>query len=237
MNREQPYEILKKLLTSPKTTHIKLLGDSITHGMGGTGFAENGYAFIEGFARNPDGHCWANRFQKYLQSHFDCTVTNNACSGTNIEFIIRHFDTLVDGQDDLILCTIGTNDRHFCFDEGVRPTREEMGRKFYNNVRTLHGLFRAANKEVIFVANIPASASNERDGDHYWRILHMADIDFLYKKASEECGFSLISLYDLFHEYCNRNDLEPASLLADGLHPNDRGYDVIYQLLIDALRL
>ena len=42
-------------------------------------------------------------------------------------------------------------------------------------------------------------------------------------------------MYDLFIDHCKQNDIDFESLLADGLHPNDRGYDVMYKLLMKAL--
>lgn len=88
---------------------------------------------------------------------------------------------------------------------------------------------------VIFVANIPASQSNDQDGVDHWRIIHMCDINDIYKKAADECGIALISLYDLFMQYCKENDVVLDSLLCDGLHPNDDGYKVMFDLLVEAL--
>ena len=59
----------------------------------------------------------------------------------------------------------------------------------------------------------------------------MVDINALYEKASLEFGFPMVSLYRRFSEYCDQNKIELDTLLADGLHPNDRGYDVMYRLL------
>lgn len=234
---KKAYEILKTKLSSKQNVRIKLLGDSITHGVGGTGFAQNGYSFIDGFARNPDGYCWANKLKKHMEEVFDCSVVVNACTGTNIRFIINNFDVLVDADDDLIICTIGTNDRHIYFDSSSKPTREELGTQFYENVLKLYSMFNVISKDVIFMANIPASAANEQDGENYWRILHMDDINVIYKKAAEKLGFPLISLYDLFVEYCGANNVSIDSLLCDGLHPNDRGYDVMYDLICKAFQL
>lgn len=233
----KPNEILRNALYLHKHVHIKLLGDSITHGVGGTDFAQDGVSFIEGFARNPHGHCWANKFKKYMEEPFDCSVINNACTGTDIEYIIHNFDILVDEEDDLVICTIGTNNRHVFFEAGCKPSREELGKRFYDNVARLHDLLTSACKEFIFIANIPASPSNEQDGEDYWRILHMDDINAVYKAAAKELGFAFISFYDLFTAYCEANSLIVDSLLCDGLHPNDRGYDVMYDLLLEELRL
>ena len=223
-------------LGSPlKLVHIKLLGDSITHGVGGTGFAQNGDPIVDGFARNPDGYCWANLFREYMQKHFGCVVSNNACTGTNIEFILEHFDELVDGQDDLIICMIGTNNRHQYFHDSPKHTPEAHLNGFYQNIIKLHQCFVDAGKPVIFMAGIPASAENEKDGEDYWRLFHMDDVCKSYKKASKEQGFPLISMYDLFLDYCDTNKIAVDSLLCDGLHPNDTGYEVMFQLMKQAL--
>ena len=218
-----------------KPVHIKLLGDSITHGVGGTGFAQNGDPIVEGFARNPEGHCWANLFREYMKKHYDCIVTNNACTGTNIEFVLENFDELVDEQDDLIICMIGTNNRHQYFYDSPKHTPKEHLEEFYQNILTLHQRFIASGKSAIFIAGIPASSENEKDGEDYWRLLHMEDICVSYKEAAKKHGFPLISMYDLFLDYCEMNRITVDSLLCDGLHPNDTGYEVIFQLMQHAL--
>ena len=110
-----------------------------------------------------------------------------------------------------------------------------MTEDFSRNIEVLFGKFKAAGIPVIFIANIPASEANERDGEEYWRILHMRDIRDLYVCAAEKCGFPLIDLYSLWNGYCADNGIDPDSLLADGLHPNDAGEDVIYSLMVKAL--
>ena len=228
-------KVFSQVILAEKTVHIKLLGDSITHGVGGTGFEQDGPVIVEGWARNPNGYCWANRMKAYLEENFSCVVTNNACTGTDIEFILRHFDTLVDGDDDIIICTIGTNNRHQFFETGVKRTVEEMKQTFFANVLKLYDRFREAGKAVIFVANIPAALENEKDGENYWRILHMNDIEDVYQKAAFVRGFPLIRLYSLFLGDCLARGVTVDSLLADGLHPNDEGFDVMYRLLLEEL--
>jgi len=236
MNREIT-QILSKLILPDHTIRVKLLGDSITHGVGGTGFQQNGEPITQGFARNPDGICWAKLFKEYMEDRYDCQVINNACTGTNIEFIIRNFDELVDAEDDIILCTIGTNNRHQYFNTGEKRSRREQMELVYRDILTLHEKMQAAGKDVIFIANIPASAANERDGADYWRILHMDDIHDLYSKASAVCGFPMISMYNAFSAYCEDRNIPLDSLLADGLHPNDEGYRVMFRLLLRELGL
>lgn len=228
-------ELVNQKLSLGRRVQIKLLGDSITHGVGGTGFEMNGDEICCGVKRNPNGYCWASTFKQYMEEKYDCTVINNGIGGITIEFIIEHFDELVDENDDLIICTIGTNNRHQYHVDGPQRTYEQHTKRFYDLIFTLHGMLKEAGKDFVFIANIPAAASDEVDGPTYWRIMHMNDIDALYKKAWCDLQFPFISMYDLFNEYCAENNRTVDSLLIDGLHPNDEGYDVMFQLLTAAL--
>lgn len=229
---EQVAKTFTDVLFRGKKFRVKLLGDSITHGLGGTGFEQNGEPIAEGFHRNPNGYCWAKQFKEYLEAHFPCEVINNACTGTDIQFILRNFDTLVSPDDDFILCAIGTNNRHQRFETGERRTPEEHGKILYDNIGILHQKIKDLGIPVVFVANTPAAASSEQDGPDFWRILHMPDIVEIYKRAAAAFNFPLISMYDLFLEYCESNGIEFETLLKDGLHPTDAGYDVIFQLYL-----
>ena len=239
MNRDAA-KIFSSLILPEKTVRIKLLGDSITHGVGGTGFAQSGQPITQGFSRNPDGFCWAKLLKDYLESHFDCQVVNNGCTGTTINFILDNFDALVDPEDDIILCTTGTNNRHQFFYQGPKWDRSAHMEGFYQKILALHDKFIQAGKTVIFMANIPASGQNEEDcapdtENGYWRIMHMNDAHDLYSKASLERNFPLIRMYTLFMDYCLSRGIKLDSLLADGLHPNDEGYRVMFRLLLREL--
>ena len=236
MNKEAA-KLFSHVILSDKPMRIKLLGDSITHGVGGTGWKQEGEHIVTEFHRSPNGYCWAKLFKDYMESHYNCTVVNNGCTGTRIEFITEHFDELVDDEDDLILCTIGTNNRHHRYEWGERPTREAHMRLTYGRMLALYEKFAAKGKAVVFVANIPAAPKSEQDGEGYWRILHMSDIQDLWVKASLACDFPLICLYTEFKNYCSARGIAYEDLLGDGLHPNDRGYDVMFSILMEQLGL
>jgi lysophospholipase L1-like esterase len=114
-------------------------------------------------------------------------------------------------------------------------TAEELSERFFGNVKKLNEMIGEKGIPVVFMANIPAAQSNEEDGKEYWRIIHMCDINDIYKKASRELGIEVISLYDLFTQYCIDNNFVVDSLLCDGLHPNDEGYKVMFDLLVKAM--
>lgn len=227
-------EVFSEVLSTKKKPKIKLLGDSITHGVGGDGWEQKGDVIVKGWAQSPDSYCWANSLRDYMKKKYGANVVNKACTGTKVEFIIEHFDELVDADDDLIVCMIGTNNRHQNMSSGEKLTREVMAENFYRNVKKLNGMIAERGIPVIFMANIPASEANERDGADYWRILHMNDINDAYKRLAREQGATVFSLYEAFTAYCENNQLALDSLLCDGLHPNNDGYRAMYGLIMEA---
>lgn len=228
----QVQAIFSKLVLADHEVKVKLLGDSITHGVGGTGFDQNGEDICTGYRRSPDAYCWARLLKEHLEANYPCKVTNNACTGTTIEFIINHFDELVAPEDEIVLCNIGTNNRHQYYVNAPMHTPLEHKQAFYKNILTLNAKFQAAGKAVVFIANIPASAENEQDGPDYARLFHMWDVCDMYTKASHEAGFALIRLYELFLADCEARGVDYSTLLGDGLHPNDSGYDVMFRLIL-----
>ena len=237
MERKTAAQIFESVLKSKSNAKIKLLGDSITHGVGGSGWQQNGDVIVSGWAESPDSFCWANMFRDRMREKYGATVVNKACTGTRVEFIIEHFGTLVDSDDDIIVCMIGTNNRHQKMSSGEKMTREAMLENLYENIKKLHVMLLDTKIPVIFMANIPASEKNEQDGTDFWRILHMCDINELYKRFSKESGAPLVSLYDAFSAYCEKNEITVDSLLCDGLHPNDEGYRVMFNIIVEAFEV
>lgn len=234
---EVDLKTISREIKAKRIARIKLLGDSITHGVGGTDFCQNGVQIVNGYSRNPNGYCWANLLKGYLESKYNCLVFNNACTGTNIEFIIGNYEKLVDKEDDFIICMIGTNNRHQLKSDGERQERESFAKDFYEKILLLNNRFKKENKTVLFMSSIPASKQNEEDGDVYWRILHMDDINAIYKAAFTKSNFLFVSLYDLFNEYLKENQITCDALLCDGLHPNDEGHRIMFELIRKELLL
>ena len=233
----QAAKLFSKIILSDKPVRIKLLGDSITHGYGGTGYAQDGEKIVGDFRRSVHGYCWASLMAAHLTERYGCQVINNGCSGISTAYISAHFDELVDRDDDIVICTIGTNDRSMYHKDGPRPTREEKLHQVYRDMSTLADNFQKTGKPVIFVANIPAV--DEADGIHnnmpYWRLLHMNDIHDLWVKLCCERDLPLIDLYTAMTDYCETHGVALSDLLSDGLHPNDRGYAVMFRLLMKEL--
>lgn len=221
--------IISKIVNSDTSVKIKLLGDSITHGQGGSGFSQDGEEIMTvtdwgenptyTFRINTKGICWANMLKQYFKEKFNCTVINYGCAGIDSNILINNINTLISKDDDIIICMIGTNDRN----HGNLIT-------FENNLRNIVKYCLDEDKKVILMSSIPASASNEEN-----KTVHMEDIDNVIMKVSYENHMEYISVYKLFTEYCKYKNVNINTLLSDGLHPNDNGYLIMFYLICSAL--
>ena len=223
-----PVKLVSDAMSGDSLT-IKLLGDSITAGYGGTNFDDSesggGTFLFRGHYQNLDGECWANSLKSYVESKFtNVTVKNYGVTGAKSADLNTFFEItpLVDNNDDVVIVMIGTNDRG---DSNAKQT-------LYNNLVTLYGKIKAMNKKMIIMANIPASVTNETTHNLN---MHMEDVDMVVNTFAINNNVPYISVYKLFIEYCKYAGVTIDSLLGDGLHPNDAGYDVMFYLISNEL--
>lgn len=213
-------DIVNRIFTESNLS-IKLVGDSITHGMGGTGYTESGDVigtfFGREYRRNPNGVCWANMFKAYLEEKFNCNVTNNAVSGTSFNELNNSFTTLVSETDDIVICMYGTNNRDSL---QYLPTW----------VQSCIDKFKTLKCDVIFMTPIPSSVSNESTYTN-----HIEDMCNTIKSMCVKNGIAFVDTNQLMLDYCEYRGIPIDTLLADGLHPNDNGYAVMFKNVCKAL--
>lgn len=253
--KNTPIDVIGKYMTlnAPDYNYrICLIGDSITQGMGSTGFQQYD-AVIDGQTynvrgngpNNPnatsdykigeylwtsggrrwyealDGNGWAQLFKNYMNEKFKIIVRNFGMSGIDSEdlkyFINNFMDTSY--NFDCIVLMIGTNDRQY-----------DNLKSFYTNINDTIKTIKNYGKDLIIMACIPASIANEKE----FRI-HMEDVHNALRNISCENKIPFISVYNLFSDYCSNKGITIDSLLSDGLHPNDEGYKVMFQLISNAM--
>ena len=229
---------------------IKLIGDSITQGVGGTGFTESygdGDVFLivdeldtdqggRKFKVNTTGYCWANLLKKYLEDKFKVTVSNWGNRGMSAGrwMNMGHRDEsgeykncieqLIEENDDLIICMIGTNDRTY-----------DTYNNYINAMQQLINYITITrNKKLVLVSSIPASIENETNGKQNF---HMEDVDNIITALAGKNKIFSISLYRKMMQYCSLKNIEMDNLLTDGLHPNDNGYEIMFKLICGELEI
>lgn len=218
--------ILADLILTTEAKNIVLIGDSITHGMGSSDFAQStdpdDFLFNAGSFpqyRNYGVKCWGGMLKTYLEDKFNCSVTNNGASGATSQQLVDNWDAIVSADDDVIICMIGTNDR---------------GRTLsntYQNIVAIYERAQANGQRVIFMAAPPTSVENEAQ----FTVCHMEDIDNLYSYANNALNVGYVSIYKEFLNYCRDTGTEVDTLLADGIHPNDTGYRLMFEIVLEAL--
>ena len=228
--------IMSRVILSPDTVKIKLIGDSITHGVGSSDFSESGEGFVR-YEKTADGvtktvtrrrnsgvKSWAAKFKARIEAGYNATVTNNAVRGWRTDEILRFWNQLIDGSEDIVIVMIGTNNR---MNNGGQ-------RSFYNDLQTMKFALEANGSDVIFMSALPASASNEaQDSIHF----HMNDVDDVISKFAADNNREYISLYKKTLDYMEKTGAELGDLLEDGLHPNDRLHALMYGWILDGLGL
>lgn len=207
------------------TYKIKLLGDSNTHGVGGTGFTNDGERIPgtdDSVKTSPNSHSWANSFRDYIQEKFPNTkVKNWGVSGWTSRNININLSSLIEDDDDIVIVMIGTNDRF-----------EQTLLQYKTYLENILNYIVGKGKEVIFVSCIPASVTNESNPIYKY---HLEDIDHAIMYVTAKYNREYIPIFKLFNEYCQSRNISLDSLLSDGLHMNDNGHDVMFYLLTNAL--
>ena len=217
--------IIKPIYSITKNIYkkkIKIIGDSITAGYGGTGYNCDGQVIYGNYRVNASGHCWANSIKQYLESTFSCTVSNFGITGINSIEMVNHLSDLIKSDDDIIICMIGTNNR--LLTDGNTQLKKDLI-TIYNYVKNI-------NKEIIFMSSIPATIEDDKT-----RYLEMKDIDNVFMITCSELNIEYISLYKLFIEYLENKDFILSEVLSDTVHPNDIGYDIMYYLVLRGMGL
>lgn len=212
---------------------VKLIGNSITAGQGGTNFNSNfntsggelitNKIWSKSWYTNDTGTCWANSLRDYLNQKFGCTVKNYGCPGIGVDQMITAIDDLVRDDDELVICMIGTNNRH-----------NMQLNEFYSKLKQIYDIITITKKKkCIMMSCMPASVENELSAN---RIFHAEDIDNMYFKLSCEKNIEYISVYKEVLKYCDTKGINVDTLLtSDGLHPNDVGYGVMFMIICMAL--
>ena len=227
---------LMKPLFGSETTKIVLGGDSITHGVGGTGFNQNGEVIIDDYRRNPDGYCWANLFKDYIESTYNATVLNNACTGTSASFWNVNKEDLIPLDTDIFILTVGTNDRNVYTSGSDTP--EAVRTRLKNNLKYIVEYCQTHDINIILASPIPASAQNENyTADGITRIIKMFEINEIIREVATEHYIEYINMYNLLYYYYWEKDLNFEDYFVDGLHPNDSMYKVMFYLYLKGLNL
>lgn len=140
-------------------------------------------------------------------------VLNYGSSGAPSRFDTSYYDA----DDDFVFIQFGTNDRQTYF----TTTSTEN-----NLMEHVDYINENLNAKIIFMSANPVGVANDTDPIRKFR---MEDVDIVVNKVASSLGLPYISNYDAFLRYAKETGVSVDSQLADGLHPNDLGYRVMFE--------
>lgn len=225
--KSAPDFLSEKVLSSVR--HIKLIGDSITAGSGGSGYGATGVELVSAppvLARTENlyGVCWANFLKYRLERELGCEVKNWGTAKYASNQLALALPQLIQEEDELVLCTIGTNDRLI---------KDDTLQAFSDRLRSILAYCAARNKRVIMMSPIPSSLEAEQAHLSYT----LSEVRDTISTVCRQAGFPFLDLYARFQEELAQCGLPLKDVLCDGLHPNDTGYYLMYRAVCSLLGL
>lgn len=193
---------------------IVVFGDSITFGV----------------ADDKNKRGWVGRLQEYFESKSNHNVLYNLGipGGKTLENILVRFDVECTARrssiypDDrfAIIIATGINDSKTIGSKTNMQIKED---KFEENLKLLINKAKNYTREIFFVGPTPVDETlNPLDGSY---VLN-GNIEQYSRILKKICEKKRIHYIDLFKKWKN---IKYKRLLADKLHPNSKGYELIFQ--------
>lgn len=131
-------------------------------------------------------------------------------------------------EDDFVLIQYGTNDRF----------TNTSANSTYTNLKSIcEMLTKDYAAKPIILCSCPASETQETTSSSVTYYYHMKDVRNAIARLSADLGVPFVDNYGAYIKYAEQHDITINELLVDGLHPNDKGYRVMYANIMETLGL
>lgn len=215
---------------------IKLIGDSITQGVGGTGFAQDGdLIFSDGVSNtwnvNTSGYCWANLFKTHVEAISDATVKNWGCRGISCMdvLVLDMLPTLIEDDDDIVIVMLGTNDR-----TDTQVPAENADLMYQMNLKAICDYIIGQGKKLILISPIPATPEGDSvSGVHF----DSNTVNMVCTSVANQVGCEYFNLSKELVNWILSTNGSYNTLYSDTLHPSDKGYELMYYLICKGLNI
>lgn len=204
-----------KMFLDPKNKpNIVLLGDSIVQGVGSSDFSATGADLPTTrypTKRNVGVKCWGNMLVNMLNADYDANVVNNGVAQFHIADITVDINLLCPVGTDTAIVMVGTNNRTSSYADVV-TWYEGLINAIANN-----------GTKMIAISPLPVNGATDTLG--------MSKINLIIETLCEKYGIPFISMYSEFLSYIGENGLTLSDYFSDTLHPNDAGYNIMYNII------
>lgn len=220
-----------KMLYLNEVESIKLLGDSITAGVGTENFTypqnakeiynDGNESFVEATSTS---NSWANLFRNYInQKDYGVkNFTNAGIEGKSVKWALDNIDNLIDEQENVVFVMFGSDDR-------MTSTKEE----YESNISKLLKIIDSRSNYMVVMSPPPAA------NDTFNNQLTSEDINEILSKISKKEKYTFISHFDGMNKYLeNNSDVQYTDLMQNyGAYPSEKGYKVMWDTIKDELEL
>lgn len=130
----------------------------------------------------------------------------------------------LESDDDIVILQYGTNDRHTC-------VSSEHTQYCLSN--TINKVLEYGHIPIVMCAN-PCTREWEYNVP---RRFHMWDVRNAIELTAKKYEIPFVDNYTAFLDYAEQHNIQLTDMLAEGLHPNDLGYKVMYENILKTLGL
>lgn len=190
---------------------------------------------------------WADRLKKFLNKRTLSTpefwntdfieVFNlgiSSISGENSGSLLERFESeakrRLDEYETIIIIAVGKNDS--CFLENKKSFLTPP-KQFEKNIQRLIELSRKYSSKIVFVGTAMVDESKAApihwDKNMFYRNEHLKQYNDIIKSVCDKSKVHFIEISEAFGKQ------EYKKLLADGLHPNSKGHELIFNIVKEFL--
>lgn len=198
-----------------------------------------GASITQGFYDTRGGwvaRLWEHYVKLLLDGGRDITVFNLGISGNGSDRLLKRFQNETEarkfpGEDFAFVFSIGTNNSWVRADGGQVSTPE----KFDNDIRAIIAKAREYSDKIMFVGIAPCDEARARpvpwNEDIFFSNERLKTFDKSLMKVCEEEGVKYVPVFSALKEKLDGGE----DIYEDGLHPNDAGHQLIFELVRPAL--
>jgi len=185
---------------------------------------------------------WADQLKVFCMKRelenpeFDYSVYNLGISGDNTDDLLERFEfetkQRLHKEDEIIfIFAIGINDSCFVKSKNIFLTTEN---NFKKNIQKLIEIAKKYSSKIIFVGLTPVEENKTNPiswsitGESY-KNKYIKRYDNIIKFICEENKIYFVDIFDEF------NKIDYKRLLEDGLHPNSKGHQKMFEVVRDFL--
>lgn len=185
---------------------IAIWGDSITYGTG-----------------DSEALGWVGRLRKRLTDEV-CRVHNRGIGGDTSTGVLRRLEVEVDSlEPEISMIAIGTNDSKF-------PDKGKENKVSFNlfetNLKEIIQIMKSKSQTVIVVGLTQMSESPTEYTDIFTNE-SLKRYDNAIKEIAQDMDVEYIDMWEI---------LDTESDIADGLHPNDGGYEKMFRSILPVVQ-